>query len=171
MQDQPAGRPRAAGCLLLHHWRGRCLRWWNPRVENPQPKGPFSYLPDTAGAPRQIPGWDPSTNKRKRVGDPRGPGARRDCIVCMGPTTPPVDLRAPVCARLDRVRVRVLGEPRCFCSINRARAICVRACAQVRERVRVCACPGVCVRGLLLARARQQNRRFCPHGGCDRMGY
>ena len=35
------------------------------------PKGPFSYLPDTAGAPRQIPGWDPSINKRKRVGDPR----------------------------------------------------------------------------------------------------
>lgn len=58
----------------------------------------------------------------------------------MGPMTPPVDSRAPVCARLDRVRVRVLGEPRGICSINRARAICVRACAQVRERVRVRAC-------------------------------
>lgn len=88
----------------------------------------------------------------------------------MGPMTPPVDSRPPVCARLDRARLRVLGEPRCFCSINRARAICVRACAQVRERVRVCACPGVCVRGLLLARARQQNRRFCPRGGRDCMG-
>lgn len=38
------------------------------RIPSPSP---FSYLPDTAGAPRQIPGWDPSINKRKRVGDPR----------------------------------------------------------------------------------------------------
>ena len=49
------------------------------------PKGPFSYLPDTAGAPRQIPGWDPSINKRKRVGDPRGPGGFGDDICVWDP--------------------------------------------------------------------------------------
>ena len=113
------------------------------------PKGPFSSLPDTAGAPRQIPGWDPSTNKHKPVGVPRGPGVRRGCIVCMGPMTPPVDSRAPVCARLDRVRLRVLGEPRGICAIRPcARDLCAcvcpgaraGACACVYARVQACAC-------------------------------
>jgi len=99
-----------------------------------EPKGPFSSLPDTAGAPRQIPGWDPSTNKRKRVGVPMGPSVRRDCIVCMGPVTPPVDSRAPVCARLDRVRVRVLGEPRGICAIRPcARDLCACVCPGARS--------------------------------------
>lgn len=82
----------------------------------------------------------------------------------MGPVTPPVDSRAPVCARLDRVRVRVLGEPRGFCSINRARAICVRACAQVRERVRVRACMRVCVRFI------SARMPVYPRGGRGSMG-
>ena len=57
----------------------------------------------------------------------------------MGPTTPPVDSRAPVCARLDRARLRVLGEPRGICAIRPcARDLC--ACVCPGARVQACAC-------------------------------
>ena len=83
----------------------------------------------------------------------------------MGPMTPPVDSRAPVCARLDRVRLRVYRGPEGICSINRARAICVRACAQVRERVRVRACMRVCVRFI------SARMPVYPRGGRMHRGY
>lgn len=57
--------------------------------------------------------------------------------------------RVPPCARLDRVRLRVLSGSRGFSAINRARAICVRVPGRVCARV--CAlhlgASGVCPRG------------------------
>lgn len=74
----------------------------------------------------------------------------------MGPTTPPVDLRAPVRARLDRMRVRVYRGPEGFCAIKpRACDLCacVPRCASMRERVRVCVRPGVRVCAVNYSRA------------------
>lgn len=56
----------------------------------------------------------------------------------MGPVTPPVDSRAPVCARLDRARVRVYRDPRGFCAI-RPRACDLCACVPRCASVCVCA--------------------------------